>query len=137
MTIFAARFPAVHQQLQRWLSAGDAQDRAQVDPLLEAGQAVTDHAVTAAFVNQGYTGADPAAAATAHGVQLLVVKHPEGTRGFVPLPRRWVVERAFAWMAACRRLTRGYERKSQMLRGFTVLSAVLTLLPRIAIAYAS
>src|SRR3546814_9676803 len=37
--------------------------------------------------------------AAAHGIQLEVVKHPEARRGFVLLPRRWVVERSFAWTA--------------------------------------
>jgi hypothetical protein len=39
-----------------------------------------------------------------------VVKHAEAKRGFVLLPRRWVVERSFAWMSRFRRLARNYER---------------------------
>jgi len=41
---------------------------------------------------------------------LQVVKHTEAKRGFVLLPRRWVVERSFAWAARFRRLARDYER---------------------------
>jgi transposase len=41
---------------------------------------------------------------------LEVVKHTEATRGFVLLPRRWVVERSFAWAARFRRLARDYRK---------------------------
>ena len=67
-----------------------------------------------AYVDQGYTGA-AAQNAAAHGIQLEVVKHTLAERGFVLLPRRWVVERSFAWAARFRRLARGYERPSQTL----------------------
>ena len=39
-------------------------------------------------------------------------------RGFVLLPRRWVVERSFAWAARFRRLARDYERLDTTLKGF-------------------
>ena len=52
----------------------------------------------------------PRQTAAAHGIQLEVVKLPEAKRGFVLLPRRWVVERSFAWLARFRRLARDYER---------------------------
>jgi transposase len=63
-----------------------------------------------AFVDQGYTGDAPAEAAQEHGIRLEVVKLPEAKRGFVLLPRRWVVERSFAWATSFRRLVRDYER---------------------------
>jgi transposase len=73
--------------------------------------------VELAYVDQGYTGAEPAAAAEAHGIHLEVVKLPEARRGFVLLPRRWVVERAFAFASRFRRLARDYERLPQLLAG--------------------
>jgi transposase len=63
-----------------------------------------------AYVDQGYTGEAAEQAAAEHGIQLKVVKHTEAKRGFVLLPRRWVVERSFAWAARFRRLARDYER---------------------------
>ena len=57
-----------------------------------------DH-VEIAYVDQGYTSPDPAASARTHGIELVVVKTPEATRGLVLLPKRWVVERGFAWTA--------------------------------------
>jgi transposase len=59
-----------------------------------------------------YTGGDAADAAAEHGIDLHVIKRPEGERGFVLLPRRWVVERSFGWMSRFRRLARDYERLS-------------------------
>ena len=49
--------------------------------------------VELAYVDQGYTGPNAAEAAEEHGIRLEVVKHPMAKRGFVLLPRRWVVER--------------------------------------------
>ena len=46
-----------------------------------------------------------------------MVKLPEAKRGFVLLPRRWVVERSFAWAARCRRLARDYERLPETVAG--------------------
>ena len=70
-----------------------------------------------AWVDSGYTGSEPAAAAAAHGIKLEVVKLAEAKRGFVLLPRRWVVERSFAWLARFRRLSRDYERLPTTLAG--------------------
>lgn len=50
-----------------------------------------------AYVHQGYTGDSDATPAVKHGIQLEMVKHTEVKRGLVLLPRRWVVERSFAW----------------------------------------
>jgi len=70
-----------------------------------------------AFGDQGYTGEDATAAAAAHGIHLEVVKLPAAKRGFVLLPRRWVVERSFAWVTRFRRLARDDERLPETVRG--------------------
>jgi len=100
----------------------DAQDRAQVAELSRRVQEATGDSVELAWVDQGYTGPEPEAAAAAHGIQLEVVKHPEGTRGFVLLPRRWVVERSFAWKSRFRRLVRDYERRLDVLAGLHLVA---------------
>ncbi len=75
-------------------------DRAQVSALASAVQEVTGDSVTLAYGDQGYRGEEPAKAAQAQGIRLEVVRLPEAKRGFVLLPRRWVVERSFAgWRA--------------------------------------
>jgi transposase len=79
-------------------------DRAQVARLSAAVQEATGEHVTLAFFDQGYAGSEPAAAAEAEGIELHVVKLPTARQGFVLLPRRWVVERSFAWASRFRRL---------------------------------
>ena len=78
------------------VTPADADDRAQVGRLAKAVQGATGESVEIPFVDQGCTGEKPAAAARARGIELEVVKLPEAKRGFVLLPRRWVVERSFA-----------------------------------------
>jgi len=103
------------------------QDRAQVDVLISEVQKVTDSTVTHAFVDQGYSGADPAAVAAEQGVTLEVINLTEVRKGFILLPRRWVVERSFAWSSRFRRLSRDYERLPETFRGihFIVFSVLM------------
>jgi transposase len=110
----------------------NAQERAQVAELAEAVQEVTGQHVEVAFVDQGYTGPDAAEAAEAHGIRLDVVKLPEAKKGFVLLPRRWVIERSFAWAARFRRLARDYERLSETLVGLHYVAFVCLMLHRAA-----
>lgn len=100
------------------VTPADQGDRAQVEALAQQMQQVTGGTVEMAYVDQGYTGPNPAEAAQSHGIRLEVVKHPMAKRGFVLLPRRWVVERSFAWAARFRRLARDYERLDTTLKGF-------------------
>src|SRR5262249_48955477 len=101
--------------LALYVTPADVQDRAVVDALAAAVQEETGDHVTLAYVDQGYTGETTADAAAAHGITLEVVKLPEAKRGFVLLPRRWVVERDFAWLSRFRRLARDYERLPEVL----------------------
>ncbi len=66
-------------------------DRAQVGQLVEKLQEATGRSVEVAFVDQGYNGQNPVEAAAQHGVELQVIKLSEAKKGFVLLPRRWVV----------------------------------------------
>jgi transposase len=112
------------------VTSADENDRAAVAALAEAVQDATGENVTLAYVDQGYTGEQPAEDARAHGLALEVVKLPDAKRGFVLLPRRWVVERSFAWMARCRRLARDYERLPETLVGLHLVAFVILLLRR-------
>jgi transposase len=108
----------------------DEQDRAQVAALAEQIQEATGNSVEVAFADQGYTGDGPAADAQAHGIRLEVVKLPTAKRGFVLLPRRWVVERSFGWMARFRRLARDYERLSETLVGLHFVAFAILMARR-------
>jgi transposase len=112
------------------VTPANEQDRAQVAELATAVQAITGQHVSLGYVDQGYTGDEPAQAAAAHGIRLEVIKHTEAKRGFVLLPRRWVVERSFAWAARFRRLARDYERLAQTLAAYHYLAFACLMLPR-------
>ncbi len=84
----------------------DERDRANVEQLAQAVQQITDENVKLAYVDQGDPGENARQAAQGRGIKLEVVKHRQAKRGFVLLPRRWVVERSFAWAARFRRLAR-------------------------------
>jgi transposase len=112
------------------VTPANEQDRAQVAHLAEQVQEATGDSVEVAFVDEGYTGEQAATDAAAHGIRLEVIKLPEAKHGFVLLPRRWVVERSFAWMARFRRLSRDYERLSQTLAGLHLLAFALLMLHR-------
>jgi transposase len=106
------------------------QQRDQVEERAKRVQEVTGERVEVAFVDQGYTGLEPEAAAEEEGIRLEVVKHTEANRGFVRLPRRWVVERSFAWAARFRRLCRDYERLPEPVAGLHFLVFVCLMLHR-------
>ena len=61
-------------------------------------------------------------------MQLEVIKLPEAKKGFVLLPRRWVVERSFGWAARFRRLARDYERLPETLAGLHYLAFAILML---------
>jgi transposase len=110
------------------VTAANAQERQQVAALAAQVQDATGENVTLAYVDQGYTGEAAAQAAQAHGIELHVVKLDDVKRGFVLLPRRWVVERSFAWMARFRRLARDYERLPKTFAGLHWLAFISLML---------
>ena len=118
------------QLLAVLVTAADEQERAQVGDLAAAVQEASAGNVTVAYVDQGYTGPEPAAAAAAAGITLEVIKLPEAKKGFVLLPKRWVVERSLAWLARFRRLARDYERLAETLVGLHFVAFAMLLLRR-------
>jgi transposase len=114
------------------VTAADEQDRQQVGKLAKEVQRQTDKSVALAFVDQGYTGERPAEAAAKQRMELSVVKLPEAKRGFVLLPRRWVVERSFAWLTRFRRLAKDYERLASTLAGMHVAAFSFIMLAQLA-----
>lgn len=113
------------------VTAADEQDRALVGELTERIQEVTGNHVELAFVDQGYTGEAAASAAQEQGVELSVVRLSKPKRGFVLLPRRWVVERSFGWMSRFRRLARDSERLPDMLAAFHLVAFGAIMLSRL------
>jgi transposase len=113
----------------------DEQDRTQVEALAEAMQEATGESVELAYVDRGYAGEQPAAQAEAHGIRLEVVKHLGSKNGFVLLPRRWVVERSFAWATRFRRLVKDYERLPETVAGLHFVAFACLILARAVLAF--
>ncbi len=124
------------QLLAAIVTPANEQERSQVADLAAKVQEVTGDTVKVAFVDQGYTGEAAATAAEGHGIRLEVVKLPDAKRGFVLLPRRWVVERSFAWLARFRRLARDYERLAETLAGLHFVAFAILMAERFITAMA-
>jgi transposase len=113
------------------VTSANKQDREQVGKLTKDVQKQTGKSVELAYVDQGYTGDKPAEAAKKQSIELSVVKLPEAKRGFVLLPRRWVVERSFAWLARFRRLAKDYERLASTLKGMHLAAFAFVMLTQL------
>jgi len=113
------------------VTPADKQDRSQVKRTAKAVQKATGQSVGIAYVDQGYTGEqaqdDLKVGAEDRGIMLHVVKLPKAKRGFVLLPRRWVVERNFAWMTRFRRLAKDFDRLPKTVAGlhFAVFACIM------------
>ena len=152
---------AVYQQTQRWIAAGCFEDMVHdLRVLLRWLQGRADAPTAAIFDSRtsqstpesghraGYDGAkrkngskvhlaidtlgdQPARDAAAQGIALEVVKLPKAKRGFVVLPRRWVVERSFAWAARFRRLAKDYERLPETVAGLHFVAFACLMLQQL------
>jgi putative transposase len=87
--------------------------------------------VTAGWVDRGFT-AGVAAVLERFGWNLTVVQKLPDQRGFQVQPRRWVVERTFAWLTDCRRLTKDYEVYAETSEAFIYLAMIQLMLRRLA-----
>lgn len=111
-------------------NVGDQDAVAALAALAARVQETTGSQVTLAYVGAGYTGEEVARNAEAYGMRREVVTLPQAKRGFVLLPRRWVVERDFAWTTRFRRLARDYERLPETLAGLPFVAFVVLMLQR-------
>jgi putative transposase len=67
-----------------------------------------------------------------HGCTLEIVEKPQGQKGFSVLPRRWVVERTFAWLGRYRRLAKDYDLLPQSSEAWIYLAMTHLMLKRLA-----
>jgi transposase len=111
------------------VSPANEQDRGRVEELAGAVQQATGESVELAYVDQGYTGEKAAEEAEAHGMRLEVVRHQAAKRGFVLLPRRWVVERDFASGIALSTLGEGLREAIRHFGGVALRRLSLPLSP--------
>jgi transposase len=86
------------------------------------------------YADGGYQGASFQAAmkAVMAQVNVEIVKRSDHATGFTVLPKRWVVERTFAWLNRCRRLAKDWECLNRKARAFLLLASVRLMLRRLA-----
>nr|WTB28629.1 IS5 family transposase [Streptomyces sp. NBC_00830] len=100
------------------------------------GPAATSHRrappVGAGLADGGYTGSLIEYCLAALALVLAIVKRSDDMRGFVVLPKRWIVERLFAWLMRTRRLARDYERRTTSAEAMVYWSMTLLMTRRLA-----
>ena len=84
------------------------------------------------FADGGYQGAATASAVARTGRWRLEIVRRTCKEGFVPLPKRWIVERTFAWLGRCRRLAKDFENLARNALAFLCLGMIRLMLRRIA-----
>lgn len=85
------------------------------------------------FADGGYQGQATATAVAALGQwELEIVKRSDQAKGFVVLPKRWIVERTFGWLGRCRRLAKHVENRTRSALAFLHLAMIRLMLRRLA-----
>jgi transposase len=90
------------------------------------------HWIELLWVDAAYAGPNFAKAAKLPRLAIEVVRRRDGAKGFVVLPRRWVVERTNGWITRCRRLVRHYEALLATAEAFSKLAMIRIMLRRLA-----
>ena len=79
-----------------------------------------------------HRGEATAAAVAGTGRRRLEIVRRGQAEGFVPLPKRWIVERTFAWLGRCRRLAKDFENLAVNALAFLCLGMIRLMLRRLA-----
>ena len=86
-----------------------------------------------AIADGGYQGpATATAVREAAGIPLEIVKRSDAAKGFVVIPKRWIVERTFGWLGRCRRLAKDFENLTRSQAAFIILAMIRLMVRRIA-----
>jgi transposase len=85
------------------------------------------------YADGGYQGPEfqCALAAITRQINIEIVKRSDAARGFVVLPKRWVVERTLAWLGRCRRLAKDWECLNHRARAFLLLASIRLMVRRL------
>ena len=85
------------------------------------------------FADGGYQGPqfEQAVAKILPELQVEIVKRSDQAKGFEILPKRWVVERTFAWLGRCRRLAKDFENLTRIALAFVKLASIRFMLRRL------
>jgi len=85
------------------------------------------------YADGGYQGPEfrKALATILAQIDVEIVKRPDVAKGFVVLPRRWVVERTLAWLGRCRRLAKDWECLNEKARAFLLMASIRLMVRRL------
>jgi len=113
--------------------AANVQDRDGAALVLDRRARALFPFVLAIFADAGYRGPRAAGAARRSGRwRLRIVRRSEAARGFVVLPKRWIVERTLAWLTRCRRLARNLENLARTSVALIRLAMIKLMARRLA-----
>ena len=85
------------------------------------------------FADGGHAGDKLKDALSGHGQWTIeIIRRSDTTEGFAVLPRRWVVERTFAWLGSCRRLAKDWERSIESSTAWATIAHIRILTRRLA-----
>ena len=118
------------------VTAGNVQDRDGAKLLLQdlAEQDGLIQRLELIWADGGYRGTLVTWVKKAFGWKLEIVEKPKDQIGFQVLPKRWVVERTFAWLVRQRRLARDYERLPETSEAFIYVAMIRLMLRRLAVS---
>lgn len=113
------------------VTAANVQDHQQAFNLLQAGRTQSAR-LTTVWVDEGYQSHELAQrAASELAITVEIVPKPAGQTGFQVLPRRWVVERTFAWLGRYRRFSKDYEYATATAEAWLQLAGAHLMLRRL------
>lgn len=112
------------------MQSASIQDRDGAKPLLRASRALWCFVETV-FADGGYAGKLVDWARQKSNLALSIVKRPRALPRFEPLPRRWVIERTFAWLIKNRRLIRDLEQRTDVAETLILIAATANMIRRV------
>ena len=97
------------------VTAASVQDRDGTLPLLRQIERLEEaaHPLETVYADGSYRGALESLVGCVWDWTLRIVEKPEGQKGFAVLPKRWIIERTFAWLSKYRRLSKDYEYRPE------------------------
>ena len=113
------------------VTPADVQDRDMIAPMMRVVRRACS-TIARCIADGGYQGAATAAEVMKlAGIPLEIVKRSDAAKGFVVLPKRWIVERTFGWLGRCRRLAKDFENHMRSHAAFVILAMIRLMLRRI------
>jgi transposase len=116
--------------------AGDIQDRDGAGEVLRQARRLFPF-IERLYGDGGYQGPKMQAAVARSGSWTLEIVKRSNLSHFEILPKRWIVERTFAWISRCRRLARDFERYARTVAAFIRLAMIRVMLKRLTATHSA